>query len=61
MLLDAAPKILGMFPESLQRRAARTLERRGVEIHLGAMVTGLDERGIDAAREFNGEQHVREL
>ena len=51
VLLDAAPKILGMFPESLQRRAGRTLERRGVEIHLGAMVTGLDERGIDTNAE----------
>ena len=51
VLLDAAPKILGMFPESLQRRAGRTLERLGVEIHLGAMVTGLDERGIDTNAE----------
>jgi NADH:ubiquinone reductase (H+-translocating) len=47
LLLDAAPALLGPFPPALQRRAARQLHRLGVEIHLGAMVTGVDERGID--------------
>ncbi|MCW3014447.1 MAG: FAD-dependent pyridine nucleotide-disulfide oxidoreductase [Solirubrobacterales bacterium] len=51
VLLDAAATILPPFPESLQRRAARDLERRGVEIHLGATVTGVDERGIDTSSE----------
>jgi NADH:ubiquinone reductase (H+-translocating) len=51
VLLDAAPAILGTFPESLQRRAARQLERMGVEIHLGAKVTGMDQRGIDTGAE----------
>jgi NADH dehydrogenase len=47
VLLDAAPALLASFPSSLQRRAAGQLDRLGVEIHLGAMVTGVDERGID--------------
>ena len=47
LLLDAAPMMLATFPESLQRRAAQRLERMGVEIRLGVMVTGVDERGID--------------
>jgi NADH dehydrogenase len=47
VLLDAAPTILPAYPESLQRSAARTLESLGVEIHLGAVVTGVDARGID--------------
>ena len=47
VLLDGAPALLGPFPESLQRKATRRLERMGVEIHLGAMVTGVDESGID--------------
>ncbi len=47
LLIDAAPTMLATFPESLQRSAARRLERMGVEIYLGAMVTGVDERGID--------------
>jgi NADH dehydrogenase len=51
LLLDAAPTILGSFPESLQRRAARHLERIGVEIHLGTMVTGVDAHGIETDAE----------
>jgi len=47
VLLDAAPAVLSAFSESLQRRASRSLERLGVEIHLGAMVTGVDPRGVD--------------
>jgi NADH dehydrogenase len=47
MLLDGGPKLLGSFPDSLQRRAIRDLERLGVEIHLDTMVTGVDQRGID--------------
>jgi len=47
VLLDAAPRILPTFPEKLQRRTARTLEAMGVEIHIGAMVTAVDEHGID--------------
>jgi NADH dehydrogenase len=47
VLLDAAPALLGPFPEPLQHSARRRLERMGVEVHLGAMVTGVDEGGID--------------
>jgi NADH dehydrogenase len=47
VLLDAATTILPAFVEPLQRRAALALERLGVEIHLGAMVTSVDQRGID--------------
>ena len=46
VLLDAQHTVLPSFPESLQRRAARDLERVGVETYLGAMVTGVDERGL---------------
>ena len=46
ILLDAAPTILASFPASLQRRAARDLERLGVEIHTGALVTGVDADAI---------------
>ncbi len=49
MLLDAAPALLAPFPEPLQHRARRRLERLGVEVHLEAMVTGVDERGIETS------------
>jgi NADH:ubiquinone reductase (H+-translocating) len=47
VLIDALPTILSPFPPTLQQRAARKLQRIGVEIHTGTMVTGVDERGID--------------
>ena len=46
VLLDAAPTILGAFPESLRRRAMKDLRDIGVEIHLGTAVTHVDERGL---------------
>jgi NADH:ubiquinone reductase (H+-translocating) len=51
VLLDTDATILRPFPEALQRRAVRQLERMGVEIHLGAMVTGIDARGVDTNAE----------
>src|SRR6476659_2722329 len=42
VLLDGGPKLLGSFPDSLQRRAIDDLQRLGVEIHLNTMVTGVD-------------------
>lgn len=47
VLLDAGPTILSAFPEKLQRRTVRMLEGMGVEIRVGTMVTGVDQRGID--------------
>jgi NADH dehydrogenase len=47
LLLDGAAKILASYPDSLQRYAASTLARLGVELHLGVAVTGIDERGLD--------------
>jgi len=47
VLLDAGPAILRTFPEALRRHTTQHLERMGVEIHLGATVTGVDARGID--------------
>ena len=47
VLLDAGPAILSGYPVSLQRRAARRLERLGVELRLGVVVTGVDARGVD--------------
>jgi NADH dehydrogenase len=47
VLVDAGPTVLASFPPSLQRSAARTLERMGVEVHLNVRVTGVDLRGLD--------------
>ena len=47
VLLDGLPRALGPFPESLAERAVKDLTSKGVEIHLGVMVTGVDAEGID--------------
>jgi len=46
ILLDAAPAVLPPFGEKLGQRAAARLEKMGVEIQLGAMVTDVDRDGI---------------
>ncbi|WP_156690111.1 NAD(P)/FAD-dependent oxidoreductase [Mycobacterium sp. Marseille-P9652] len=46
ILLDAAPQVLPPFGEKLGSRAAARLEKMGVEIQLGAMVTDVDRNGI---------------
>jgi NADH dehydrogenase len=47
ILLDAGPHLLGVYSERLQRRAARGLERLGVEVRLDVPVVGVDEHGLD--------------
>ena len=47
LLLGAASTILPAYPEALRERAVRDLRELGVELHLGTMVTGVDEQGVD--------------
>jgi NADH dehydrogenase len=47
VLLGAAPTVLPAFPERLRERAARDLRAIGVEVHVGTVVTGVDEQGIN--------------
>jgi NADH dehydrogenase len=47
VLLDAADSVLPSYPERLRKRAARDLERLGVELRLGGPVVGIDETGVD--------------
>jgi NADH:ubiquinone reductase (H+-translocating) len=42
LLLDGGQQLLASFPQALQRRTGKDLERLGVEIHLGVRVTGVD-------------------
>ncbi len=46
LLLDGGHQLLASFPDSLQRRTVKNLERLGVEIHLGVRVTGVDANGV---------------
>jgi NADH dehydrogenase len=47
VLVDAAPQVLPPFGEKLGARTKAELEKMGVEVLLGAMVTDVDERGIE--------------
>src|SRR3954451_22221475 len=46
VMLDAGETVLATFPAPLQRRAHRDLEDLGVDIRLGARVTGVDAEGL---------------
>ncbi|MCW2797616.1 NAD(P)/FAD-dependent oxidoreductase [Nocardioides sp.] len=46
VLLDAAPQVLPPFGAKLGAKTKHELEKLGVEVLLGAMVTDVDERGI---------------
>src|SRR3954447_19617241 len=58
VLLDAAPMVLPSFGERLGGKARRQLNEMGVEVQLGAMVTNVDENGIDVK---DGDGTVRRI
>ncbi len=47
ILVDAASQVLPPFGEKLGVWTKRSLEKLGVEVQLGAMVVGVDERGLE--------------
>jgi NADH:quinone reductase (non-electrogenic) len=46
LLVEAGPRVLPSFPESLSAKARQQLERLGVLVRTGHPVTSLDERGV---------------
>lgn len=46
LLLEAAPRLLGAFPERLSAYAVRALEDLGVEVRAGAAVERIDPEGL---------------
>jgi NADH dehydrogenase len=52
LLLDGAPRILPTFSEDLSLSALRQLQRMGVEVHTGAIVKEVSERGVTVNGEF---------
>ena len=47
MLFDGAKEILAGFGDRLSAKAAKELERQGVEIHTGSIVTTVDRHGVE--------------
>ena len=58
LLVDAAPQVLPPFGSKLGEVARKSLEKHGVEVILGAMVTELDERGVTLAFKDGTTQRV---
>jgi NADH dehydrogenase len=48
-LLEVGSELLADFPQPLRRRAARDLERLGVDVHVGTAAAALDADGLDLA------------
>jgi NADH dehydrogenase len=46
ILLEGGPRVLPSFPENLSRHARTDLERLGVEVRTGAIVTNVDPHGV---------------
>jgi len=51
VLLEGADRLLTAFDPRLSAAARRDLERLGVEVHTGALVTGIDPRGVTVGEE----------
>ncbi|MCW2961994.1 MAG: dehydrogenase [Thermoleophilia bacterium] len=51
VLVDAAPRVLGAFDETLSSRALKALEGMGIEVRLGGAVEKVDARGVTVGGE----------
>ncbi len=51
LLVEAGPRILPTFPETLAKKAHAALEKLGVEVRTHAAVEGVDEHGVVIAGE----------
>ncbi|MFD1659135.1 NAD(P)/FAD-dependent oxidoreductase [Streptomyces caeni] len=54
LLFEGGESVLAAFGPKLSRRAARTLERIGVEVHLGTLVEHVDEHGLSVRDKDGG-------
>ncbi|HEX5754487.1 MAG TPA: NAD(P)/FAD-dependent oxidoreductase [Archangium sp.] len=46
LLLEGLPRVLNTYPEELSARARDDLEKLGVEVRTGTLVTGVDDLGV---------------
>jgi NADH dehydrogenase len=53
LLLEGGPHLLSTFPARLRDVARRSLERLGVDVRTGAVVTSVDQEGVKV-----GEEHI---
>ena len=58
ILADAAPQVLPPFGAKLGQKTKKELEKLGVEVMLGAMVTDVDERGLVVKHKDGSEERI---
>jgi NADH dehydrogenase len=58
ILLDAAPQVLPPFGKKLGEKTRKDLEKRGVEVRLGEMVTDVDEFGLEVRRKDGSGERI---
>jgi NADH:ubiquinone reductase (H+-translocating) len=51
ILLEGLDRVLPPYPEELSEKARRQLVKLGVDVRTGAMVTGIDDRGVTVGEE----------
>jgi NADH dehydrogenase len=56
LLMDGGHVPLATFGDQLSARAAKTLEKLGVELHMGSRVTNIDALGVDVQTESGTER-----
>lgn len=56
VLVEGIDRVLPPYPPDLSEKARRQLERIGVEVKTGAMVTSIDERGVTIGHNAQGER-----
>lgn len=57
-LVEGAPRVLPPFPEKLSARAQRDLEKMGVRVITGEMVTNITEEGAQVGEDFIAARNV---
>ncbi|HEV6964503.1 NAD(P)/FAD-dependent oxidoreductase [Roseateles sp.] len=55
-LVEGSPRVLQAMPESLSERAREQLAALGVEVRVGARVTGIDAQGLDFVTDAGAER-----
>src|SRR3546814_4189420 len=63
LLLEAGPRVLSTFPDSLSEKERRQLEKLGVEVRTGTPVNAIDAAGVLLGDEpiARSEEHTSEL
>ncbi|MCB1115249.1 MAG: NAD(P)/FAD-dependent oxidoreductase [Chlamydiia bacterium] len=57
-LVEGAPRVLPPFPEKLSKRAHKDLEKMGVRVITGEMVTNLTEEGAQVGEDFIAARNI---